>query len=574
MRLLNLVTFAIFLGSSSSFARPTHFHAPEIIPEIWQAIGHPDLSTPYTTTLHLHEPDLAGLTARMEAIAAEGSGNWLSDEELRAYISPSADAVNTVKAFLASKGVKPNTIKLSKFGDQVTFTSSIAKQQAIFNAQFHNFRVDTKDSSVVARARNYTIPAALASFVKSASPISTFGVPHQVRPVIQAEKVTLQPEEPRKRASYANCNSAQVTPGCLRDAYETSSYTPSLSFSHAIDIVSLEGQNFNQTDLTKFLKTLRSDAGNTLVPVTNTAGARNNPKNGGAEEIMLDIETTVSQTYPLANGVLNYGVYGTPGDLFNGVAQYYLGLSPNNRPGVVSISFAANEAWFSASDAQTMCASMQKLTAGGTTVVVGSGDAGPGGVDGSCTASSPAFRPTYPSVCPYVLSVGATQNFPEAMVDRATSNFYSGSGFSNVFARPSYQDAAVQGYLSKIGSTSSGLFNSAGRSFPDLAAAGSRTLIYFNSQFALVGGTSASSPLVASMFALVNSARSKVGKGRVGWVHPTLYANPNAFYDITQGSSTGCGPSGTSGFPATSGFDTPSGLGAPRFSTLRSIFGA
>ncbi|KAE8198326.1 hypothetical protein CF328_g3583, partial [Tilletia controversa] len=62
--------------------------------------------------------------------------------------------------------------------------------------------------------------------------------------------------------------------------------------------------------------------------------------------------------------------------------------------------------------------------------------------------------------------------------------------------------------------------------------------------------------------------------GRVGYVHPTLYQNPSAFYDITQGASTQCGPAGTSGFSATSGFDTPSGLGAPRFSKLRTVFGA
>ncbi|KAK0548262.1 hypothetical protein OC846_002981 [Tilletia horrida] len=574
MRLLNIVTFAIALGSSSSFALINPFHAPEIISSLWQAIGLPDLSAPLTTTLQLHEPDLAGLSARMEAIAAEGSGNWLSDEELRAYISPTADSVNTVKAYLTAKGVSPSTIQLSKFGDQITFTSSLAKQQNLFSTQFQNYRVNTDGASVVVpRAKNYTIPAPLSSLVKSAFPISSFGMPKQYLPVIQADGVTVSPQELFKRASYSNCNNAQVTPACLRDAYETSSYTPSGNRGRAITIMSFIGQNFAQTDLTKFLKMYRPDAASTQVKVTNTAGGFNFPFFGSGSEVMLDIETSVSQTYPLVNDIVNYGTAFTKGDLFNLAAQYFLNLSPSQRPSVVSISYGSNEGGYAASEAQTMCASMQKLTAGGTTVVVASGDSGVSGNGGSCPASNSAFVPTYPSGCPYVVSVGATQSFPEQMVSKAGSGFTSGAGFSNIFPRPSYQDSAVQSYLSQIGGANAGLFNSGGRSFPDVAAAGSSYVIAYSGKYGLVGGTSAACPLVASLFTLVNDARSKVGKGPVGWANPVLYAHPNAFQDVTSGSSIGCGVGGAAGFSATSGFDTPSGLGAPRLSSLRSMFG-
>ncbi|KAK0554894.1 hypothetical protein OC845_000535 [Tilletia horrida] len=572
MRLLNIVAVAITLGSSTSFALINPFQAPALVSSLWQAVGLPDLSAPFTTTLQLNEPDLAGLATRMDAIAAEGSGKWLSDDELRTYISPSADTVNTVKTYLTSKGVDASTIKLSKFGDQITFTSSLANQQSLFNTKFENYRLNADGSPVVPRAKGYTIPTALGSIVKSAFPISSFGLPKELAPIVKADGVPISLREITKRATYTNCNNTLVTPACLRDAYETSSYTPSSSKGRAITIMSFIGQNFAQSDLTKFLKMYRPDASSTQVKVTNTAFGINFPLFGSGVEVMLDIETSVSQTYPLVNDIVNYGNQLTQGDIFNLAAQYFLNMDPSKRPGVISISYGSNEADYSASEAQTMCASMQKLTAGGTTVVVASGDAGVSGNGGSCSAAGSPFIPTYPGGCPYVLSIGATQFFPEVMVDKNQSGFTSGAGFSNVFSRPSYQDSAVSSYLSQIGSANAGSFNSAGRSFPDLAAAGSNYVIAYNGQFARVGGTSAACPLVASLFTLVNDARSKSGKGRVGFVHPTLYANPSAFYDITNGSSIQCGPTGQAGFSATTGFDTPSGLGAPRLSSLQSIF--
>jgi len=56
------------------------------------------------------------------------------------------------------------------------------------------------------------------------------------------------------------------------------------------------------------------------------------------------------------------------------------------------------------------------------------------------------FIPLFPSSCPYVTSVGGTQDFPEIAVSR----FFSGGGFSNYFKRPKYQDWHVNGYLKKL----------------------------------------------------------------------------------------------------------------------------
>lgn len=70
-----------------------------------------------------------------------------------------------------------------------------------------------------------------------------------------------------------------------------------------------------------------------------------------------------------------------------------------------------------------MCNYAKQLTALGTTIVVASGDNGVnGGHPGQETC--PPFKPTYPSGCQYVLSVGATVGFPERSVSYVDDLFW------------------------------------------------------------------------------------------------------------------------------------------------------
>lgn len=92
---------------------------------------------------------------------------------------------------------------------------------------------------------------------------------------------------------------------------------------------------------------------------------------------------------------------------------------------------------------------------------------GDGGVRGNhdslaqCTNNT--FVPVFPATCPYVTSVGATVNIkPE------TAAKFSSGGFSNFFARPAYQNAAVPKFLATLPSDFPGIFNKAGRGFPDV----------------------------------------------------------------------------------------------------------
>jgi len=176
------------------------------------------------------------------------------------------------------------------------------------------------------------------------------------------------------------------------------------------------------------------------------------------------------------------------------------------------------------------------------------------------------------------MNPGSTVDDPEvaAMVSLTKGNFYSGGGFSNIFPLPEYQRYAVEEYTRKYLNPSPfapGQYNDSGnaRAFPDISANGAKYLVVMDGQIHLVYGTSASTPVVASMITLINDARIVAGKSPVGFLNPTIY-NPafsSAFNDITSGSNPGCG---TDGFNATCGWDPVTGVGTPNFEKLLQIF--
>jgi tripeptidyl-peptidase-1 len=83
---------------------------------------------------------------------------------------------------------------------------------------------------------------------------------------------------------------------------------------------------------------------------------------------------------------------------------------------VISTSYGYNEADLSRAYTARQCSEYAKLGLMGVTVLYSSGDngvAGNGGKcladDGSQTSNGNRFNPTFPSTCPYITSVGATQ---------------------------------------------------------------------------------------------------------------------------------------------------------------------
>lgn len=135
---------------------------------------------------------------------------------------------------------------------------------------------------------------------------------------------------------------------------------------------------------------------------------------------------------------------------------------------------------------------------------------------------------------------------------------------------PDWQREAVVGYLAKLGKKYKGLFDpQVTRAYPDVSAQGSRFKIAVDGEFKAISGTSASTPLWASVVALLNDVRIKQGKSKLGFMNPWLYSmKGDGFNDITNGSAAGCN---TTGFPAMKGWDPVTGLGTPQFQKLKKL---
>jgi len=251
-------------------------------------------------------------------------------------------------------------------------------------------------------------------------------------------------------------------------------------------------------------------------------------------------------------------------------------------PQVISSSYGDDEQTVPLSYANRVCQSFAQLGARGITLLVSSGDGGLGAEDAAdCLTlnNETAFIPEFPTSCPYVTSVGALEQFEPQVAawrpngigpDGNTHGYYaSGSGFSNYFPRPSYQDGIVDIYVKKLGGLYNGLYNKAGRGYPDISAQGLYFAFVWNGTFSSISGTSASCPLASSVLSLVNDALLASGRPTLGFLNPWLYSKGyKGFTDITGGNTSSCG---TDGFPVTEGWDPVTGFGSPVFPELVEI---
>jgi len=247
-----------------------------------------------------------------------------------------------------------------------------------------------------------------------------------------------------------------------------------------------------------------------------------------------------------------------------------------------------------------------KLGLVGHTLLAAAGDDGTAGghqsEDGCAT-----MGPIFPSSSPYVTSVGATSieqgnttnrrfdagapaictnsNYgcacststnEQPALQTNTAGFDTGGGFSIHMAQPSYQTKAVQAYLSSgVQLPLASLFNPNNRGFPDISACGENVCVLDPGvPCNFVAGTSASTPLIASLMTFLNQDRLNAGKTSLGFVNPLIYSmyysNPTKYFynGFNQGNNAGeCDP--THGFTAYPGWNPLTGCGSPHFAAIR-----
>ncbi|HET9171734.1 MAG TPA: putative Ig domain-containing protein [Actinospica sp.] len=177
------------------------------------------------------------------------------------------------------------------------------------------------------------------------------------------------------------------------------------------------------------------------------------------------------------------------------------------------------------------------------------------GIVTTVSAGDSDYGVSYPATSPKVVSVGGTalktasnsRGWTESVWNTTTGSEGTGSGCSGYEAQPSWQ-------------TSLGLSGCTKRIDNDVAAdadPATGVAVYDtsngNSGWNEVGGTSASSPMVAGMFALAGNAGANPADD--------IYTHTSNFYDVTSGNDGSCSPAYLC--TAETGYDGPTGIGTP-----------
>ena len=124
--------------------------------------------------------------------------------------------------------------------------------------------------------------------------------------------------------------------------------------------------------------------------------------------------------------------------------------------------------------------------------------------------------------------VGGTNFAGDGIGDEEVWNA-GGGGFSNTFAIPDYQAAAVAAYkanpAANLPDQSKLVWNNTGRGYPDIAALGGTKTPYCiatGGRFTGVAGTSAACPVAAGVLAKLNGVRLAAGKKPLGFLNPFI----------------------------------------------------
>ncbi|KAJ6507051.1 family S53 protease-like protein [Mycena sanguinolenta] len=556
-RILNLLSIVVAISATSMVQHEQR----TVTPGGFVHVGAAPASEEITLRVGLASNNVAGLEEQLKSIATPGSPNfrqWLSMDEVKNYVQPSADTVSAFNAFASANGLTPTVI--SPNADWVSITLTVSKANALFAADFGHFTHSSINGSIT-RTLSVSLPSELVGHVDVLHPTTAF-VPGNVRFVPPVPRIHRR-DEP---AASCNTNDAAgvITPTCLQELYGIPT-TPATEASNTLLVTGYGDQFAQQADLAQFISMLRPDISNaTNFRLLTTDGGTDpqGPEEAGGEA-NLDVQYTAGIATNVPLDFLSVGGDDLPTAFFD-TTTYLDGIA--NPPTVMTTSYGGNENDFGASVATKICNGYMALGARGISVIFASGDGGVrGGHDSSDQCNNNTFIPVFPADCPYVTSVGSTQGLsPET-----AANFSSG-GFSNVFPTPDYQTAAVASFLETIPNDFVGTFNKSGRGYPDVSTQGFNFETILDGQVSPASGTSASSPTFAAVIALINDRLIAAQKPVLGFLNPFLYSTASsAFTDITTGHNAGfvC-PATSSAFDAAAGWDPLTGWGTPKFADL------
>jgi len=566
--------------------------------------------------------------------------HWLNADEFAAKFGVADADVEKAKQWLQGRGF--TVAQTAKSKRWVEFSGTSQQVEQAFHTELHYYKLGEKQ--YVANATDIAIPNVLAEISSGVVSLNSLGKrpPRRIVAGTTGSSLATLHGGLRPQLTYTGATNAYyVAPGDFAAIYNTKPLLSSGIDGTGVAIAVIAQSQFELTDVQTFRQIFKLSANDPNIVVVGPSPGFSNPTD--AEEALLDTEWAGA----VAPGAMISVVIAGSTDTTSGVDLAAAYAIDNEVAPILTYTYGGCEAALGPAGNAFYNALWQQAAAEGITVLVAAGDNGAAGCDhpNFGLPASRGFAVNGAAATPYNVAVGGTQfadqgneanywnatdagDFSSAIgyipevawndscdpgqAASATNCLYGngnfsllagGGGASSVYAKPPWQ-------------TGTGVPADGARDVPDVAlaaGAGHDNIVYCTSHvgagpacqidaqnnlvgLTLVGGTSAATPAMAGILALVEQ-QNGVLQGQVNYVLYQLAQNqscdssqqtsPTAqnscvFYDVTTGnnavpcaggspecSSTQNGVNGfLNGQAAGAGYDLATGLGSVNAANL------
>ncbi|MBC7404535.1 MAG: pre-peptidase C-terminal domain-containing protein [Cytophaga sp.] len=506
------------------------------LPNTVSAMALMQAGAPTHVVVSLKLRNQASLDALTNNIISGGNAKPISSAEFMKTYAPTAAQVQAIVDHMSKSGFTNITVADNRM--LVSGDGSAASVKTGFNTDLRNFNVNGR--TAIANSSDAAVPQSLGGIVLAVHGLQTIYLHHTM-----AKPLT------------TTMSSTGHNPTEFSSIYNASGLP---SATNATIGIITQG---SMTQTIADLKTFTSNAGYPSVNVSTVTVGTSSSDTAGIGEWNMDTQDALAA----AGGTIKQMILYTATTLSDAdlTSTYNRAVSDNVAKTInVSLGECENDAKSSgimASNDQIF----QTAVAQGQTFSVSSGDSG------AYECGGPGTSQSYPSVSPYVISVGGT------LLNTNGSTWVSESVWACTTAATCQQSASggAGGGPSLTESAPSWQVNagvlgtSTMRGTPDIAldaSPASGALVIVNGSNQQIGGTSLAAPLFTGFWARVQSMNNNSLAFPAAAMYQKAAANPSMFHDITSGSN--------GGYSAKTGWDYASGYGSLNMANFANVMGA
>lgn len=534
-------------------------------------------SAPSDAVLHfsvaLAPRDPAALANFASAVSKPGSPlyrHYLAPGQFGARFGATPATIAAISATLTARGLHVGTASSS--GMSIPVTGTVAEASAALHTSFKNYRLRSGRHGL-ANVETPKLPAAIARNVQG-----FVGLNQLTRALSRPATRSAEAVDTVESPAAAGAVSTGPTPctAATNAATATSAYTaPQVAQHYGLDalyattkgqgatVALFELEPFDPADVAAYQACYETHTAVSLRLVDGGAGT-----GSGTGEAALDIEEVIGLA-PQTNVV----VYEAPND-GAGVYDELREIANDDTAQVISDSWGLCEAQAGVAElAQLERPLLQQMAVQGQTMLAATGDSGSEGCYAPPDSYDESLSVWEPASQPEVTAVGGTSAASVTAADKSWNDDFgaTGGGISTLWPMPAYQrslGSLPNSTSAPCGATASQLC----RETPDVSAMADvdhGSLAYYGGSWIAVGGTSAATPIWASLVALIDA---NCTAGSVGFINPALYAlaaaHSGALVDVASGPSNDFTTANPGEYPTTVGYDLTTGLGVPHAATL------